>query len=335
MEEKMNNGVVQEKVVVENPAPVVELVKPVKEKRDGFPKVVAVVLFVIILLLVGFIVWHFLAVSHEEKECAEVVDETEEVVDEVGSELSEVETVRSVVAKVRDVAQNMLGEGVPLMNVYDTEGVGVAYKPEGLETGVPMEHTFGFTINYERLSVDSQAYKNLDDMIGNNRFYDTISSVLLGQGFVDTGESYTTASTGVAPVAFVNEATGVVCGVSNWPVFNCAYKSWYNKANAKLSNELLKVYDAEDKEGMTANYVVADTNDIRAGATEPYQVITVAMTGSKAMFYRENAEATWHFVTRGQFVPCSAFDTEGAKKAFAGTACMSDDGVGNMSVVEL
>ncbi len=330
MEEKVNENVIKEKVVVESTPPVVEVVKPVEKKHEGFPKIVAVVLFIIILAMAGFMVWHFLTTNHEVKECETPKDENETVVDKTESEVDEVEAVRSVVANVREVVQNIVGKSVPLIGIYDSYEF--AYKPEGFETGVPLEHTFGFDINYEQVTRDSQAYNSLDAITSGNRLFDAISGVLVGQGFVNTGESYTTASAGVPPVVFMNETTGVVCGVLNWPTFSCAYKSWYNEENAKLSNELLKVYNAENKDDMTANYVAANVDAIKPGATESYQTITVGMTASKAMFYRESADAEWHFVTRGQYVPCSAFSTEEAKKAFAGTVCQEGSG---SSVVQL
>lgn len=84
MEEKVNGNVIQEKVVVENKPPVVEVVKPVEEKkREGFSKAIAIVLFVIILLMAGFMVWHFLTANHGEKECAGAVDEDVVVIDEI------------------------------------------------------------------------------------------------------------------------------------------------------------------------------------------------------------------------------------------------------------
>ncbi len=330
MEEKVNGSVVQEEVVVTETPPVV--VKPAEKKREGFPKVVAVILFVIIVAMAGFIVWHFLTTNHEVKECEAPKDDESGAVEDCApcdneAELSDDDMVRNVVKRVREKVQDFLGDNIPLIGVYNDDGgstFGLAYKPEGLETGVPMERTYGFRVDYEYLSRDSQDYRRLESLANNNEIYDVISGELLGRGFVDTGERYTMASTGGGLVTFVNETEGIVCGVMNWPTFGCAFKAWYNEADARLSNELLKVYNAENKDGYKADYVVAQVDGIKEGGTAPYQTIMVGMAGSKALFYREGKDGAWHFVTRGQYLPCSAFDTDEAKKAFAGTVCQTE-----------
>ncbi len=325
--------------------------KPVAKPDDqatGSLKLIIIFLFLVIIGLAGFVVFHFVTANHEQTECEGPADGSGTVADPDTSdpatgaipETSEsaVDAVRTVVADVRTVVERALGSKIPLINTYDNYPL--SFRPAGLETGVPLTHDYGFQINYQYLAQDTPEYQELDrgeGVLKDNGLYDLISKALLAKGFKDTGESYTTASAGVPPTVFENETTGVVCGVMNWPAFDCGYKDWYDRADAELSNALLKAYNAENKEGRTADYVVASVKNIKAGATAPTQTLMVGMTGSKAMFYRDAPDAEWHFVNRGQGGPlCSDFATEGAKKAYAGETCwVENDGKYTESMVRL
>lgn len=324
--------------------------KPVIKSDDqstGSLKLIIIFLFLVIVGLAGFVVLHFVTTSHEQAEndsslggvSSEISEDDSTTVELETSVLSrsEIGAVQSVVASVRSEIEKALDDKYPLINVYDSYLL--SFRPEGYETGVPLTHTYGVQLDYQMTPQGSDKYNELDnsELLKDNGLFNLISAVLIRQGFTDTGESYTTASAGVPPTIFENESTGVVCGVSNWVSFDCGYKTWYDRADAELSNALLKVYNTENKDDRTADYVVASVKSIKEGATSPTQTLSVGMTGTVAMFYRDAPDAEWHFVYRGQGGPlCSDFGTEGAKKAYAGTTCwVENDGQYTESTVRL
>lgn len=225
--------------------------------------------------------------------------------------------VREIVAAVKTAVEEKMTPYKLLVNTYDESAP--VYRPEGMETGIPLTKNYGFMANAAGFSVQSEQYR----LIHSTDYYETITKVLTEKGFVDTEESYTLASAGKAPTTFMNEETGVVCAVSSLPDFSCAYKTWYSEKDADFSNSLAKVY--KEATGEDAYYLVAKEADVKDSPVEPYQTISVAMTGAGAIFYRVSPTSEWVYFSRGQMAPlCSAYNTDNLKKAFAGQTCYDD-----------
>lgn len=231
--------------------------------------------------------------------------------------LKEETAVKDVVAKIRQAITDLLRENQQdissLFRVYD---MGASYQPENSIVGVPLTKSYGVLLDV-RNSAQNQPLYNL--VYNYNTVYQTIERTLINAGFTNTNQEFTTASQGPGAISFTNQATGVICSVYPSSA-DCGYKTWYNQANAELSNTLAKVYQAATEKD--AHYLVAEVKNIQDSPIAPYQRIEVAMPGFGAMFYRANPDAEWQFFTEGQDAPlCSAYDTEDLRKAFAGFSC--------------
>lgn len=326
MEEKVNGNVIREKVVVENTPPVVEVVKPVEKKHEGFPKVVAIVLFVIILAMAGFMVWHFMTANHEVKECETPKDEepSQPVVVSPSEEWENDVRVREVVAALREKAESLTAPAeyngaarLDIINVYD--GSYLAYKPDGLNTAVDYDRTYGFII-------EEVNNKTLYDIVMDGRLGIDLAEVLVQRGFTKTEEI-------MGSVLYKNPTTDIICMVTSGLPFGvtCAHVSWYNKENVAFLNNLAEAY--KEKEGEYPYYVSADEANVVDSGYESYQRLQGSLMGSVALFFRTSPEAQWQFFTGTQAVlSCGEYNTDDLKKAFAGEVCYDETKGANSKV---
>lgn len=224
--------------------------------------------------------------------------------------------VKEVVEKVRqsivDVLQDNKQTSYQIFQTYDT---GASYQPEGYITGVPLTKSYGVALNSENL----EAGQTLYNLVNNFTIYQAIENTLVNAGFINTNQQYTTSSAGRGSTSFVNQADGIVCSVSTTGT-DCGYKTWYNEADAELSNKLAQIYKAATSND--AHYLVAKVQNIVDSPIAPYQRIEVGMPGFAASFYRVSPDAEWQFFAEGQSAPqCSEYNTEDLRKAFAGMSC--------------
>lgn len=224
--------------------------------------------------------------------------------------------VKEVVEKVRqsivDVLQDNKQVGYQMLQTYDT---GASYQPEGYITGVPLTKSYGTSLNADNIEVGQTLY----NLIHNFTIYQTIEKTLVNAGFTNTNQQYTTASAASTSTTFVNQASGIIC-TAHLTGADCGYKTWYNEADAELSNKLAQIYKAATSND--AHYLVARVQDIKDSPIAPYQRIEVGMPGFAASFYRVSPDAEWQFFAEGQSAPqCSEYNTEDLRKAFAGTSC--------------
>lgn len=328
MEEKMNENVMREKVVVENTPPVVEVVKPVEKKHEGFPKIVAVVLFIIILAMAGFMVWHFLTTNHEVKECEAPKDEgTQQPIVSPSEEWENDKRVRDVVAALREKAQSDLtrntGAGgvvtMAIENVYDQQSLTV--KPQGVNVAINLERSYGFV-------VAEVSDKELYDFVMSGKLGVDLSEVLVQRGFAKGDEVM-----GIA--VYENSNTGVLCTVGSGLPFNvvCGHESWYDKDKVAFWNELAEAY--KEKIGSYPYYIDANEEDIEDSEYAPYQRLQASEFGAASLFYRTEPDAKWQYFTGTQAIlNCSQYDTEDLKKAYLGEPCY-DESKGANGKVEL
>lgn len=329
MEEKVNGNVIREKVVVENKPPVVEVVKPVEKKHEGFPKVVAIVLFVIILAMAGFMVWHFMTANHEAKECETPKDEepSQPVVVSPSEEWENDVRVREVVAALRAKAESDLtrdtGSGgvvtMSIENLYDQQTLTV--KPRDVNVAINLDRTYGFVVS-------EVTDKVLYDFVMSGKLAVDLSEVLVQRGFAKSEEV-------MGVNVYSNSNTGILCTVGSGLPFNvvCGHESWYDKDKVGFLNELAEAY--KEKTGEYPYYLNADEKNIENSEYGSYQRLGASEFGAGALFYRTSPDAKWQFFTSTQaLLSCSKYDTDDLKKAYLGEPCY-DEAKGADGKVEL
>lgn len=293
----------------------------VREKSPkGNPYKLAIVIMSIIIfaLIAGILYLLFCPLANPEEDRSSD-DQTSQTCPEqtVCEDTLKAETaVKAVVDKVRqsiiDVMQDNKQTNYQIIQTYDT---GASYQPEGYITGVPLTKSYGVALNSENL----EAGQTLYNLVNNFTIYQAIENTLVNAGFINTNQQYTTSSAGRGSTSFVNQADGIVCSVSTTGA-DCGYKTWYDEADAELSNKLAQIY--KDTTNKDARYLVARVQDIKDSPIAPYQRIEVGMPGFAASFYRISPDAEWQFFTEGQSAPqCSEYSTDDLRKAFAGTSC--------------
>ncbi len=291
-------------------------VQPSSAKKQTGWKIATGVLVLLVIALGGLLTWRMLA-KETPVECQDTATGDDEKTDDTAAALlAQDAQVREVVAEVKAKAAELLDPYNLLDSVYD---VMVPYEPEGYLTAIQLNRGYGFKMEYSENPTLLEKIASVDWM-------DELGEVLEKRGFVDTGEYYTTASA-VASVGttFVNDESGVVCGLWNAPQMYCSYKDWYDKADAELANELSRVF--EEATGEEVDYLVAEVDDIRNSSVAPYQTIEVRRRGYGSSFYRVSPEAEWVYSFSGQGVPtCDEYNTEDLRKAYAGQTCWTNEG---------
>lgn len=322
MEEKPKTAPTEKVAKIKVPLePDEQMVKAKEKPHHGDPYKLAIVILSLVVVGMAATIIYLLFCPSSPMHDNPVAPETGQVPQECPKQdntcaLAEQndKAAREIVATVKAEVEKKMAPYKLLMNVYDE--LAPVYRPEGMETGVPLTKNYGFVVDATTFPTQSEQYK----LIYNTNYYETIAKLLEEKGFADTEETYTLTSSGAGPTTFVNAETGVVCAVSSLPEFACAYKTWYDEKDADFSNSLAKVYKTAT--GEDAYYLVAKESDIKDSPVEPYQTISVAMTGFGAVFYRTSADSEWVYFDRGQGAPlCSAYNSENLKKAFAGQAC--------------
>lgn len=297
---------------------------PLVEKKKVWPYVVIGVLGVTTLVFAGLFVWALLRDNGDDGGvCDDAVVVEDENVKEVLAEAQKDAEVRKLVAEIETKVEEQVAPFEVSSRFYDSGGL--FYQPEGFVTAIELNKSYGFL---------------MDPIEGHTELNNKLQAVDVGRmleerGFAKFGENYGTASAwGSTVTTYVNEQMGIVCETpAGYVSLNCGATTWYDEVDAKLSNELAKVYNEAVEED--AKLMVATTSAIKNSEVQPYQTILAYLNGFGAMFYRTSPEAEWVYFARGQGAPaCAEYNTEDLKKAFLGQLCWSEED-GSDAKVEL
>ena len=199
---------------------------------------------------------------------------------------------------------------------------GLVYKPDGLNTYIPMKLNLLTEIsNSDNSATNVNALKNK----------------LEEAGFKYLGVLPFNGSAGPEIFGYLNP-DNIVCGVyggvvyqdvndsgSEYAALECGKTNWHFLTNEEyeLVNELGEALYDKTKTGSKYPYLISfDGASIKDSPVDSYQTLTVGLGGARGMFYRVSPTDKWQYFTAGQDAPtCDAYDTDDLKKAFAGTTC--------------
>lgn len=106
--------------------------------------------------------------------------------------------------------------------------------------------------------------------------------------------------------------------------FTCAYLKWKSVDSADFTKQLAEAY--KNKEGSYPIYVNAKVADIKDSSVSPYQTLVASGENYAMLYYRTSADADWQYFTGTQeLVPCSEYNTQDLKNAYAGQQCGAED----------
>lgn len=301
---------------------VIPKVSPQAKAKVKKPKgwlIALIILGLIIIGLAGFLIYHFVATSHDEKSCEEKTCEIVEVKDEetgetvkivkvpVGNSDDDV-AVRELVDKLFDIAMDTLGT-YDIKRVYN--GTPVLYQPEGWKTALFLNLTYGFEVEMEGTN---ENWKKLETVIP------AIKTELQNRGFEEY--PYSTLN---GP-EYINRKSGIVCNVGEGSLpyeLSCGSVNWYDAEKMDLINELAEA--VKEKEGQYPYHVGADLSKVQNSSYEPYQKLQVSLFNAMGEFYRTSPNSPWIFFRGGQAAPdCSEYDTDDLKRAFVGDTCWNE-----------
>lgn len=188
----------------------------------------------------------------------------------------------------------------------------------------------------------------LSDNIGSSLLIDTTGNDTLSKQIISTIADYLTSQslTGKTVSAwdeYQNDA--VICTTSvktdkdfSEPLFlSCANKSAYDAPAASLQPfvNALRTSSAAPVEFRSDTVALAGPVVIKDSRTSGYQTASVGVNsyplpagGSEGMFYRKSGDWQFFAATQGE-LPCSAYNTDDLKNAYAGEPC--GDASGNAS----
>lgn len=194
---------------------------------------------------------------------------------------------------------------------------GVMYKPEGINTYIPMR--FG-------LEVDIASDDNVATV-------SELGTKLEDEGFVSIGVIPYIGSAGPEIYGYLNSDKNIICEAYGDGMF-VSQDVWRNYAHlhcAKVDWHLLTVEERELVSELeiayynkTSKYPISLGLDykIKNSQISPYQTLRVALGGGYALFYRVSPDDEWQYFTGGQApLECSEYFTEDLQKAFAGDIC--------------
>ncbi len=303
-------GVVVQNGVGVKPNPAI----PEEKKKVN---VLAVVFGIIALVSVGLAVFFGIEFfKPKDGSMTTQVNESEEVVEE-----DVVVSVSDMAEEYKDTKDTMEAVASSIENSWSntatTGNGGLTYKPEGLNTYVPIR----FSLEIKVKNTD-----NADTNVG------VLRSKLEAAGFSSLGVLPFLGSAGPQIYGYLNSDKNIVCGVyvSNegenyYASLECAKASWIwlTVEERKMAGELEDAYHNK-----TGDYtrVLAFTGKVKDSMNKPYQTIQVSIGGAVGLFYRANANSEWKFFTATQGpLKCSDYSTDELKKAFAGDVCYDGD----------
>lgn len=197
---------------------------------------------------------------------------------------------------------------------YIENDSGLLYKPEGLNTYVPMRLNLT-----EKINNAASESANLAVLEANLR----------GAGFEGIGTLPFAGSAGPQIDGFLNANKNIVCGVyedndgyNNYVALECAKTdwTWMTEAEKELVGELEQAYYNKTAEYPSALFGLG--NKVKDSEVAPYQTLSVSIGGGYALFYRSGSDAEWQYFKGGQaLLDCGDYDTDELRKAFAGSLC--------------
>lgn len=204
---------------------------------------------------------------------------------------------------------------------------GMTYKPEGLNTYVPMRLVIS-----KKIKNSNTGEKNVN----------VLKTKLEGAGFSSIGELPILGSAGPRIYGYEDSNKDVVCsaeegndGYNDFAVISCAKTdwSWLTDDEKNLISELETAY--YDKTGRYPNVISDIENKIKNSQYSPYQTILVNVGGAAGLFYRTSPDAKWQFFVATQSaLDCSDYNTDDLRKAFAGDVCYNGSTSLNQSTVQ-
>lgn len=302
-----------------------------KLKQSNKTPILIGVIIVLVLCLAGAITWGVImtqkanenAVQEDAGRGEQGNESVDKPVDDNNGELSEAE-IDAEVRRIRNLAKAELAGfwsqygDVEMIDIDDAAAVSVFYKMDDMITPVVLNKAYGVKVQHDNVNLGINYTAVYDEI------YAKIESLLVKEGFVDTGLKYSLSSSGPSDSVFVNDKTGVVCNVSMDARVACGHKTWYDVDDAELSEELAQAVltaTGEDPE-----IVVARVKQIKDSEVMPYQTIKAVRHGFRSMFYRVSPESSWQYFRSGQDGPaCEEYTTDDLRKAFVGEACYAQN----------
>lgn len=299
----------------------VEVSTQASKKEVNVLAIVLGVLVVIFMVAAGFFGWQYFKSDGSDGEAPVGKQEKSQ---------TETATMAEEYQEVYNLMEGLVeGVGKSNSNYIDTGSKGVIFKPEGLNTNVPVR----IDLEAEILSADEEG-----DIL-------KIEGKLEDAGFTSTGIMPFLGSAGPKIDGYLNSNKNIVCAVhgdtkyisenvyNDYVYLICAKADWHllSVDEKSLIKELETAY--YDKTGEYPSVLWGFGNKIKDSEYEPYQTLWVSVGGAAGLFYRMSPEAEWQYFTATQgMLECNEYNTDDLKKAYLGETCYNGQ---ELSKVEL
>lgn len=297
-----------------------------QKKNKGL--ILTTVFFALISLgLGGFLIYHFVTVSHDNNSpCGEGakcnVPSDKDAGDDSAADYD---------VKIKEVVEEVWATDT-LSNSYYVEKIRTynqtfpLLKIEGTSTVIQAEKSYGVYFEISNPSTGIDVYGVRTEI--SNKVGDKLQSI----GFSKSTDYDNTPSYIINGTPYYKD--DISCLVADGPMFEqlfvgCGYNSWVSSENTDLAKALLNAYHTKTNDYPTTIYV-KDT-EIKNSSVSPYQTISVGTSNAAGLFYRVSPDAEWQYFTSTQAeLECSEYNTEDLKKAYAGDKCW--DGLSDATV---
>ena len=218
--------------------------------------------------------------------------------------------------EVVDVVNGLTSDIDNNWNYFENKS-GLAYKPEWLNTYIPMKLAIEIRINNSNTGETNLA---------------TLKTKIETAGFNSIGILPFLGSAGPDIYGYLDSSRNITCGMyidKDWTLNNAEYISlmcgktdwiWLTDAEKSLATELETAY--YNKTGEYPRILGNLNSEIKNSQITPYQTLEVSVGGAAGLFYRTSPDSEWQYFTATQSIlPCTAYDTDNLKKAYAGSIC--------------
>lgn len=284
-------------------------------------KIATVVLAILVVVCAGLAVYFAMKRGQQEAE----TDDYSEQVTALEAEIKDDEAVREITQLLDQKLQEMLVLGEQRFEAYATYNSDpiVVYQLENVPALVGLTRTYGSYVPRQ----ENEAL--IGRFVGTDEVKVALISVLTEQGF----RKYDYA--GWYGEQYLNAETGVMCAISE-PRLPYSYQCGHIQTANTDNLELVKALgEALMRAEMGVRYIDTSQAEVKTSLVRPYQKVSVGLLGATGIFYRRDPNEPWQFFTAAQgMTPCSDYNTDDLRKAFAGEACL-DMETGEMLKVTL
>lgn len=304
-----------------------------KKNKKTRTVVEAVVLFVVLAVIIGFVVAINLPPSNDNTDQALDYDQSEQ--DETSEDQQSAEKVEKPATTpegLLDCSQIQNQAEIDVCKTISAVAEYLADRYSPTEGQIVLDYNYSnygpiYKLDYLTVATGSIPGHKAYRLSSKYRNQETpVRDYLLTNGFEETTIMLQDPfNEGAKNSLFINPSTGVIC--SGETVVECANMAWYpaeGSDTALLLNDLANVLASQPDITVTASDILS-IGDIKDSEISPYQTVTGSFNNGGVSFYRVSPNSEWLFGYIAQSIlSCEYYNNVDMRNAYASEQCQPD-----------